>query len=261
MMDTLPLPTRRDLVPMSPGFPEAWTHDVARAAYQHAVEVYPREAAGIVEGGQYVPLDNVSQSPDRDVVLSDADLLRVADAALFFHSHPDGLGCPSEQDMLYQQQLGIPFVVIVLPVYDVFCFGDMLARAPLIGRGFRHGVHDCYAVMRDWYAEAGVTGFPDQPRSWEWWTKSGGKDLYMAFSAHGFERIDLGEPPRRGDVALFKFRFDVPMHGAVVVDRDLLLHHASGVKAVDVTRLSALVPRVRLHRHITMALRHRAFTP
>jgi cell wall-associated NlpC family hydrolase len=158
--------------------------------------------------------------------------------------------------MIYQQQLGVPFVVITLPRYDLFCFGDMLARAPLIGRGFRHGVHDCYAVMRDWMAaELGLT-FPDQPRSWEWWTKAGGQNLYMAFEQHGFERIDLGEPPKRGDVALFNFRFDVPMHGAVVIDRDLLLHHASGVNAVDATRLSALVPRTRLGRHIAIALRH-----
>jgi proteasome lid subunit RPN8/RPN11 len=259
MMDTLP--TRRDLVPMSPAFPEAWTHAVAEAAYSHAVEVYPREAAGVVEVGAYQRLDNVSRTPEQDVLLSDADLVRVGAAELFFHSHPDGLGCPSEHDMIYQQQLGIPFVVMVLPHYDVFCFGDMLARAPLIGRGFRHGVHDCYAVMRDWFAEAGMTGFPDQPRGWEWWTKQGGKNLYMAFEEHGFERIDLSEPPKRGDVALFKFRFEVPMHGAVVIDRDLLLQHVSGINAVDATRLSSLVPRARLARHITMALRHRTFTP
>jgi proteasome lid subunit RPN8/RPN11 len=255
-MDTsLVLPTRVDLVPLSPSFPAAWTPAVALAAYDHSVEVYPREAAGIVEGGSYVRLDNVSETPERDITLGDADLLRVAQAEVFFHSHPDAPGCPSEQDMIYQQQLGIPFVVMTLPVYDVFCFGDMLARAPLIGRGFRHGVHDCYAVMRDWYAEVGMT-FPDQPRAWEWWTKAAGKNLYMDFERHGFERIDLGEPPKRGDVALFNFRCDVPMHGAVVIDRDLMLHHASGAKAVDATRLSSLVPRVRLARHITLALRH-----
>jgi proteasome lid subunit RPN8/RPN11 len=256
-MDTLTLPTRRDLVPMSPAFPAAWTPDVATLAYAHAVEVYPNEAAGIVEGGTYQRLDNVSQTPERDVVLGPDELVRVAGADVFFHSHPDGLGVPSEQDMIYQQQLGIPFVVMTLPVYDVFCFGDMLARAPLIGRGFRHGVHDCYAVMRDWYAEQGMT-YPDWPRGWEWWTKDGKKNHYLDnFEALGFERIDLSEPPRRGDVALFKFRFDVPMHGAVVVDADLLLQHASGVKPVDATRLSSLVPRARLARHITVALRRR----
>jgi proteasome lid subunit RPN8/RPN11 len=254
-MDTLTMPTRRDLVPMSPAFPDAWTPAVALAAYEHAVGGYPNEAAGVVVAGAYHRLDNISSTPEHDVILGDDDLLRVAGAEVFFHSHPDGLGCPSEQDMIYQQQLGIPFVVMTLPVYDVFCFGDMLRRAPLVGRGFRHGVHDCYAVMRDWYAEAGFS-FPDQPRAWEWWTKAGGKNLYMDFAAHGFERIDLGEPPKRGDVALFNFRFDVPMHGAVVVDRDLLLHHASGVKPVDATRLSCLVPRARLGRHITLALRH-----
>ena len=57
-------------------------------------------------------------------MLSDDDLCASAGADLFFHSHPDGLGCPSETDMIYQQQLGIPFVVMCMPIYDFFCFGD-----------------------------------------------------------------------------------------------------------------------------------------
>src|SRR5262249_14061877 len=148
------------------------------------------------------------------------------------HSHPDGLGCPSEIDMVFQQQLGIPFVIMCWPVPDVFAFGDPLPRWPLIGRGFRHGVHDCYAIIRDWYTEAGVTALWDQPRGWEWWTK--GRDLYREnFEAAGFIAIPVGEAVRKGDVLLFNFTAKVPMHGAIVIDGDLLLHHACGVRAVD----------------------------
>jgi len=137
--------------------PVTWTQEVDEAARAHALEVYPAEAAGIVERGHYVRLENRSSDPKADVCLDDDDLLRVAGADVFFHSHPDGIGSPSAQDMIYQMQLGIPFVILVVPFIDLFAFGDQLPRAPLIGRGFRHGVHDCYSLIRDWYAEQGAT--------------------------------------------------------------------------------------------------------
>jgi cell wall-associated NlpC family hydrolase len=246
-------PSRRELVPLSPVFPAAWTQLVFETAYAHAVEAYPDEAVGIVSGGEYHRLVNLSTTPDRDVLLSEADLVRVAEADVFFHTHPDGLGCPSEQDMIYQLQLGVPFVVMTLPHYDIFAFGDQLTRQPIIGRGFRHGVYDCYSLVRDWFGLEGVQ-LADHPRGWEWWSR--GQDLYRAnFKKWGFVEIPPSEAIQRGDVLLFSFTFAVPMHAAIVLDRDLMLHHASGIKPVDQTRLSCEVPRNRYQRHVTLALR------
>jgi proteasome lid subunit RPN8/RPN11 len=240
-------------VPMSPRWPDVWTPEIHQAARDHTAEVYPSEAVGMVEAGAYVRLDNISRTPDLDVFLSDDDFLRVTNAEAFFHSHPDSLACPSETDMVYQIQLGIPFVVFTWPIYDAFCWGDMLAPAPLIGRGFRHGVHDCCSLIRDFFREQGVA-FHDGPRNWEWWNK--GQDLYTEnFERAGFVKIPPSEATQRGDVVLMNFNHPVPMHGAVVVDRDLLLHHAAGTRAVDATRLSAMVPRTRYARHINAALR------
>ncbi len=247
-------PTRFRL-PMSPEWPDAWTPDVHAAAKAHTAEAYPAEAAGIVEAGQYVRLDNISRKPGADVFLSDADLLRVAGADVFFHSHPDGIGSPSQTDMVYQIQLGIPFVVMCWPVPDTFCWGDMLAPAPLVGRGFRHGVHDCCSLIRDFFRAQGVV-FHDGPRDWEWWLK--GQDLYTEnFERAGFEKIDPATSTQRGDVVLMNFNHPVPMHGGVVLDRDLILHHAAGVRPVDPTRLSSAVPRTRYARHISVALRRK----
>jgi proteasome lid subunit RPN8/RPN11 len=249
------LPLRKEIAPLSPVFPEAWTQEVAEAAYNHAAEVYPHEAAGIVERGAYVRLDNRSTTPGEDVKLSDEELVRVAQAEVFFHSHPDAPGVPSEHDMVYQKQLGVPFVVMCLPIYDCFAWGDTLARAPIMGRGFRHGVHDCYSLVRDWYREAGIVDLDEWPRGWEWWTRAG-QNLYRDnFEATGFQQIPVSEATQRGDGLLFAFNYKVPMHAALVVDKDLLLHHASGSRAVDATRLSTLVPRLRLVRHAVMAVR------
>ena len=243
--------------PTCPALPAAWTASVSDAARAHTQQCYPNEAAGIVLEGQYVPLENRSPTPGQDVFLSDDDLLRVADAELFFHSHPDGLGCPSETDMVYQQQLGIPFVVMVWPFLDVFCWGDMLKPAPVIGRGFRHGVHDCYSLIRDWYFEAHGVRLLDQPRGWNWWLGRAPQNHYLDnFAQVGARQIPVDEANQRGDVILFNFSNAVPMHGAVVYDRDLMLHHISGIKPHDPTRLSGMVPRQRYHRFATFALRY-----
>jgi proteasome lid subunit RPN8/RPN11 len=244
--------------PMTPARPAAWTDEVHEAAKAHAAECYPAEAAGIVERGQYVRLVNASKQASEDVFLDADDLLRVAGADLFFHSHPDGKGCPSLADMEYQRQLGIPFVVIVWPLYDVFWWGDELERAPLIGRGFRHGIHDCFSLIRDYYAERGIV-LADQPRDWGWWSgKTPAHNYYLDnMEAAGFARITAAEATEPGDVLLMRFNYAVPMHGAVVWDRDLLLQHAAGQAPVDPTRLSSLVPRSRYIRHATVAARRK----
>ena len=246
------------IAPTSPTRPAAWTDEVAAAAKAHTGEAYPQEAVGIVEGGQYVRLDNISTDPTKDVALDDDDLLRVAKAELFFHSHPDGVGSPSESDMRYQMQLGIPFVVIVWPLYDIFWWGESLQPAPLLGRGFRHGVHDCYSLLRDYYVERFGITLLDQPRAWNWWDDKQGLDLYRQhFDEAGFREIDKREATQVGDGLLMAFNYQVPMHGAVVWDRDLILHHPAGLKAVDPTRLSVLAPRSRFIRHVALALRRK----
>jgi cell wall-associated NlpC family hydrolase len=255
MLQLAPMPVA---LPVAAPMPSAWTPEIEAAARAHTIEAYPNEAAGMVWEGQYVRLENRSTTPTDDVVLSDADLVAVSDADVFFHSHPDGLPCPSASDMIYQQQLGIPFVITTWPVPDFFAFGDGLPKAPLLGRAFRHGVHDCYSLMRDWYLERhGDMGFPDQPRDWEWW-RGKNKNLYMdGFTALGFESISPQEAIEPGDVLLFNMLFTMPMHGAVVVDRHLLMHHGAGQRAYDRTRLSVMVPRLRYERHISFALRHK----
>lgn len=236
--------------PMPPEFTEA----IRAEAIAHAQEVFPEEAAGIVIDGAYERLQNLSPDNENAVGLSDEDLLRVADAQVFFHSHPNGVGSPSEADMTYQLQLGIPFVIAALPHLDVFAFGDQLPRLPLIGRGFRHGVHDCYSLIRDWWQEVRGVDHPEFPREWQWWEQ--GKNHYLDhFRTWGFREIPRDQAFEAGDIVLFQFHYKVPMHAGVVLSRDLILHHAAGAKPVDATRLSAPVPRSRYGHLISHALR------
>ena len=136
----------------------------------HTAEAYPHEAAGIVERRPVCAARQSQPTPSKDVALDDDDLLRVAKAELFFHSHPDGVGCPSESDMRYQQQLAIPFVVMVWPLYDVFWLGDQLDAARRCS-----GAASAMACTTATRCCATTTSRPsgitliDQPRDWDWW--------------------------------------------------------------------------------------------
>ena len=88
--------------------------------------------------------------------------------------------------------------------------GEQLPRAPLLGRGFRHGVHDCYALLRDWYAvERGVNfqptsraiGHPAGPGA------GASLDLYRQhFERAGFREIDRAERTSRATVSAMSLR-------------------------------------------------------
>jgi hypothetical protein len=47
----------------------------------------------------------------------------------------------------------------------------------LLERPFVHGVHDCYSIVRDSYAQHGIT-HNDYLRAFGWWDDKCGLDLY-----------------------------------------------------------------------------------
>jgi len=253
-LSKLPMPP-----PISVGsfpFPEIWTAEIAALAKEHAREMYPNEVSGIVtKDCKYERLDNKSKEPTEEVGVSDEDAIRISSAAVYFHSHPNGPACPSLSDMWLQMQLEIPFVIYCVDTNDLFCWGHGLHKPPLLGRAFRHGIFDCYSLVRDWFKEEKGVELIDRPREWDWWLH--GENFYERhFSEAGFMKIPKEEATQIGDALLFKFNYRVIMHAAIVVEKDLLLHHISGQYPYDPTRLSATVPRTRWVRHALTGMRY-----
>lgn len=240
----------------APTMPPLWTPAIAAAAMAHAQNDAPNEAIGCITADGYVPLANVSKDPANAAQLSNGDMVTACSSLALYHSHPDGLACPSESDMRFQQQMAMPFIIQPLPFGEAFAFGDELERAPLVGRGFRHGVHDCWSCCRDWFhAEAGIE-LINPPRGWEWWNKPG-FDLYgSGFEAAGFRAIPISEAVRPGDGLLLDLGAGRLQHAAVVLDRDTILHHLTGRFAFDPSRPSARTIRSRFVRFARMAVRH-----
>lgn len=213
----------------------------------HAASEWPREAVGLISGsGDYKPCMNIAADPVSHFEVSDAQMWEVNGdrPAALLHSHTGAThpvtgatihprDCPSAADMVCQRDMAIPWGITCCVeggASDPFWFGDQVPRAPLYGRTFRHGVHDCYAFIRDWYAqEAGIL-LPDFARDLDWWEPDDeGKvhfDLYAdGFEGAGFVKVDRPYNPLPGDVFLCRVKSQVMNHGGVYVGDGLIGHH------------------------------------
>lgn len=231
-------------------------HDQLRA---EAIEAYPNEAVWLITPGECRRVRNVASNPSATFRVDKRTMAAAVKRGLLavVHSHPDGPDCPSEADMNGQLASGVPWGIIstngegCLPP---FWWGDDVPREPLIGRPFRHGVTDCYALIRDYYRlELGIV-LPEYPRDWEWWLSGG--DLYrQGFASAGFRVIDQAEA-REGDMWWSQIRSPVPNHGGVYLGNGLILHHKTARLEADATRLSLREPIGRWMPYITTWLRH-----
>lgn len=219
---------------------------------KHALEEYPKECIGYVKNGKYHRLVNQSKTPEISVAVSDEDILLLDSIVpeVICHSHPDGPDCPSGDDMVYQRQTDVPHAIVSTNgqgCYAPFVYGDMVAREPLLGRGFRYAVQDCYSLIRDYYIATRKIVLKDFPRDWEWWDRSSckGNGMYVDhFRDAGFEEVSLSTV-EEGDVLLIKAGAHVPNHGGIYLGDSLMLHHLAGRLPADSSRLSSIEPVVR----------------
>lgn len=91
----------------------------------------------------------------------------------------------------------------------------------LIGREWDYGKQDCYTIVRDYFALQGIA-LPDFNRPAE---LESSPSIYLREAvALGFKQVSLAER-RPGDVLLMRLGTQHPMHAAVLVDYDRILHH------------------------------------
>lgn len=222
---------------------------------EHFISEYPKEGCGlIVNEFGFIACPNIADDPEQNFQISrtmqnkyHGDILAVV------HSHPDGLRCPSSSDMQTQMEMAISWGIARTTdnhCEDLFWFGDQAKKQPLVGRSFRHGVTDCYALIRDWYYQEKDTRLKDFPRNWNWW-KGAKENLYLDnFQKAGFRKLKNGETPEFGDIALMKIRSNVINHAAVLDYEELILHHLGGANEYEPDRLSVQEPVGRWQKYI-----------
>lgn len=233
--------------------------NVIAAIQVDALARYPRESCGLVVeegcGPRYLACDNLHEEPLTGFRLDPQQLLRAgASLRAIVHSHPDGPDHPTEQDMVGQIASSVPWgISVARPGHaePPFWWGGGVPVPPLIGRQFRHGVADCYVLIRDVFRQCGVE-LPEVPRSWEWWlAENGAADLYRrGFANAGFAEIPFSSL-QPGDVVLMAIKSAQPNHAALVLESGKILHHLAG-------RISGEDVLYRWRRFVTLCLRFRA---
>lgn len=197
---------------------------------RHAAECAPRECCGlgvVVKGRlKYWPCRNIAG--EAEFAIHPEDWVAAEDAGEIVavcHSHPYLPPEPSEADRVMCEQTGLPWLVVSHPSCEHSIIEPMGYRAPLIGRPFLHGVLDCYALVRDYYATIGID-LPDYDREDGWWLN--GKNLYLEhFADAGFVQIDHGDLNVH-DAVLMQVASPVPNHAGVIDSGGCLLHHCHG---------------------------------
>ncbi len=226
---------------------------------EYMASKYPEEGVAVITSYGVSFVDNISDEKTKSFRISDSDYAKLENENIIsiIHSHPDWYPCPSESDMKNQELTGVKWGICSTNEKgstNIFYFGGDKERAPLIGRSFMHGVTDCYELIRDYYDLKLNIKLPNFYRDWDWWNK--GKTLYEdGFSKAGFKGVQLSEL-KEHDVLLMNLHSKTPNHGAVYVGNNLILHHLSGRKPIDLSRISKREPINRWRDYISHVLRH-----
>lgn len=224
----------------------------------HANSEAPRECCGVVVLHDtelvYIGCRNLATEHEH-FIIDGADYARAEDSGRVMaiaHSHPYIAPAPSLADLVGIERTGLPWLIVNIPVGSYSITRPSGFKAPLLARPFVHGVHDCYAIVRDYYAEHGVM-LNDYPRSFGWWEKPSGPDLYREnFAKEGFVPVPR-ESLRKHDLILMNIRAAHDNHMAIYLGDGVILHHLIG----HASKREAY--QEFYQRRTTIILRHKAF--
>lgn len=227
---------------------------------ERAIAAYPNEGVWIVTEDEVLEVENLSKDPRNSFSVDALKLAAIRNTGVKFglvHSHPDAYEVPSAHDMRQQALCGEPWAILSCDGTNcspLVKFGGEY-DPPLWDRHFIHGVSDCYAFIRAWYAQYNVT-LPDFPRDWQWWHKD--ESLYLeGFSKAGFTQVH--DAPRKGDMFMFALTSETPSHAAVYEGDELISHHVGSRLPIDTARMPVTEPIHRWYPLISGVFRHKDF--
>ena len=96
----------------------------------------------------------------------------------------------------------------------------MVNYKSLVGRQWQYGIFDCYSIVRDYYKLLGIN-LPDYERPENFGTC---KSIFLSDADKlNFKQVDINER-KADDVLIMKIWTKEPMHGAVLLENDMILH-------------------------------------
>lgn len=200
---------------------------VVAGMFEHAAQDYPREACGLVllvDGQQmYVPCTNAAEGNDQ-FTIDAKDFARAEDLGevlAIYHSHPDTDSKPSMADRVSCELHGYPWVIVSHPGGGLHTFEPCGYIAPLLGRGFFHGLLDCWSACRDFYSREMGIEFPNYARQDAWWEHTDESMYATNAEEAGFVRLPNDVELQRGDMLVMRIgRTRCANHAGVYMGTD-----------------------------------------
>ncbi|HMF68440.1 MAG TPA: NlpC/P60 family protein [Phyllobacterium sp.] len=198
--------------------------DYAFAWGHHCV---PCESCGVIAGGEFFPVKNLIDDRPDAFLMDPVEYARISSERrieAIVHSHLLSPPAASEQDRVACENLGLPFLIVSLATGTHTVIEPTGYRAPLVGRQWGYGTHDCWSLVRDALRDYGGIETPDFSRNqWQWWQK--GEDLIVErWKAAGFHCIQQGSQPQHLDVFGMQIQAPVVNHLGIFLAPDMILH-------------------------------------
>ena len=203
-------------------------------AQEHARTCMPEEACGLVyiyKGKtKYKPCKNISISPKQTFIIDPKEYANIEDKATIvavFHSHPFEQPYPSAADKTICEKFKIPWYIYSVSLNKWYDFKPSGYKAPLVGREYVFGVHDCWSLIRDYFETINITLRDwDRPINPQDFTDN--PYFENCFEKTGFRELKPEENLQLNDCLLFSLNSTGLNHVGVLLQNQMILHHIEG---------------------------------
>lgn len=205
---------------------------VVADALAHAERCKPLESCGVVADGQFFPITNRATQFDT-FVMDMREYLALAKTAkieAIVHSHIYQPPLASDGDRAMCEAVGLPWLIVSWPLGTHVVIEPCGFRAPLLGRKWSWGTHDCFGLIRDGIKDYAGIEIPDFDREWMWW-ESGQDIIEQQFREAGFQQVS--DEWRHCDViGMCMWPSRVVNHLGIFLYPDVILHQMLGQLSV-----------------------------
>jgi proteasome lid subunit RPN8/RPN11 len=203
----------------------------------YVLSQYPKESCGVIVEGNFLSMENVSDTPEVTFKIRDLDYGKVVDRVeAIIHSHcvsPDhirrfDIRTPSLEDRLSQRRSNKPWGIVGTEgenVTDILWYPH-IPNNNYIGRIFIPYVNDCFTIVQDYIQfELGKTP-PAYVIDYEWTNNvTFSKILERFLSYPGFEEVTKISKLRNGDLLILNHELGEISHFGVY-DNGMILHQS-----------------------------------
>lgn len=217
----------------------------------YAAARQPIEACGVIANGAFIPVTNKATDIDAFVMdMREFLALKKTGMAIsaIVHSHVYAPPIPSPGDLAMCEATGLPWLIVGWPTGKFKVIEPSGYRAPLIGRAWAWGTHDCFGLVRDALKEMAGVEIQDFNRDWMWWEK-GENIIEQQYESAGF--IPVTGVWKHCDVIGMRIRSPVVNHVGIFLKPDVILHQLMGRPSVREIYGGVYLSATTLH------LRHR----